>query len=84
MNKAERIAAAQKAMNDIDEGNPSLICSEIASEFGLTYDEVSRMYWEPLKVAYERDRKATGDCHYCGGPATHRNFFDALVCNGCD
>lgn len=84
MNKQQRIEAARAAMNEIDEGNPSLICRAISDEFDLTYNEVAEMYWGPLKIAYARDRRAWGDCHYCGGAATHTNFFDALVCDDCD
>ena len=57
MNKTERLAAAQKAMDEIDEGNPSLICENIAREFDLTVVETERMYWEPAKIAYARNCK---------------------------
>ncbi len=58
MNKQQRLEAAEKAMNEIDEGNPSLICENIAREFDLTVSETERMYWEPAKIAYARNCKA--------------------------
>lgn len=54
MNKQQRLEAAEKAMNEIDEGNPSLICRNIAREFDLRESEVEEMYWGPAKIAYAK------------------------------
>ena len=83
MNKAERLAAAKRAMDEVDEGNPSLICQEIASEFGLSYEDVSDLYWKPLQESYNRRTQKIGNCHYCGGPAIKFNIFDVPVCGDC-
>lgn len=88
MNKQERLAAAQTTLGAIDEGNAGLICAEVAAQFGLTYDEVSEMYWRQMREAYanmgtKRIVLEGWDCHYCGAPAVDFDFFDAPICGQC-
>lgn len=52
MNKQQKLEAAEKAMNEIDEGNPDLICRNIARDFDLSVSEIEKMYWGPAKKAY--------------------------------
>ena len=41
-------------------------------------------YWEKCNAADEATRKRTDHrCHYCGMPASERDFFDAWACSEC-
>jgi hypothetical protein len=84
--KTQRMAEMIEDMHGIDEGVPSLIISTLARRHDIPQHEVERAYWGPYEEAMKKSnsqRMQGVDCHYCGGPATTFDFFDAPVCRGC-
>ena len=74
----KRIEMAEKLLGEIDEGDPRLICWNVARETGLSTEAVARIMWPAPRASKPAPR-----CHYCGQPATSYGFFNEHACREC-
>jgi hypothetical protein len=66
---------------NIDEGYAHLIIWKAAEKFDTTYQQAEYIY--DNLYSYATPKSPAADCHYCGMPATTRDYFGAPTCQEC-